>query len=111
MPMPTLGYRIVAILLAIIALNPSALADEFTSPSNSEPDLAVHYTLGETVTIAWTTSLQYLSLYVSIWGGEDIGALLSEYIKPQMTEPIPPPSLSTSFTYQGKLTNIQPTQS
>lgn len=62
----------------LVTLFPSTLADEFTSPSNSEADLAVHYTLGDTVSIAWETSLSVISLSVSQWGGEAVGSLLSE---------------------------------
>lgn len=63
----------------LVTLFPSTLADEFTSPSNSEADLAVHYTLGDTVSIAWETSLSVISLSVSQWGGEAVGSLLSEF--------------------------------
>jgi hypothetical protein len=83
---PTLARCVLAVVLGIVALIPCALADEFTSPSNSAADLSIKYTLGETVTITWTTSLQTLSLYVAHWGGDDIGALLSE------------PSLNTLIT-------------
>ena len=65
----------------LIALFPFTLADEFTSPTkNSDWDLADHYTLGETVTIAWDTSLSAVSLFVSQWGsdGQAVGSLLSE---------------------------------
>jgi hypothetical protein len=78
MLMPTLARCILAFVLGIAAWVPHAVADEFTSPSISVADLSIKYTLGEVVTVTWTTSLQTLSLYVAQWGGGDVGALLSE---------------------------------
>jgi hypothetical protein len=83
------GHRAsLTFFLAILFTSISfTLADEFTSPSNSEADLAVHYTLGETVIVTWETSLSILSLYVAHWGGSDVGSLLSKRCRnPQLLD-------------------------
>ncbi|KAN0066996.1 hypothetical protein V8E54_014920 [Elaphomyces granulatus] len=79
MLIPALISRwLTAILAAEVLLIPSVLADEFTNPSNSVPDLAVSYTLGQSVTVTWNCSLSYITLLVAHWGAEIIGSLLTD---------------------------------
>lgn len=69
-----------ALTATLVAISiPSVLAAEFTNPSNSESDLTVSYTLGQSVTVTWDCSLDSITLLVAHWGAEVIGGLLSMY--------------------------------
>ncbi|KAI9857210.1 MAG: hypothetical protein M1813_008572 [Trichoglossum hirsutum] len=84
MSISTITSGVLAVILAI-ALLPRTLADEFTSPSNSNSDLTTQYTLGQTVTVNWRCSLKRITLMVSHWDvGSDtvLGVLLVEALNP-----------------------------
>ncbi|KAB2569193.1 hypothetical protein DBV05_g12129 [Lasiodiplodia theobromae] len=69
------------LLLVLPHLPYGVSADQFTNPSNDENDLSQTFTLGENVTITWTTALTNINLRVTHWDMEDeivIGVLLTE---------------------------------
>jgi len=73
--------RLLLSVITISALLLPCSADEFTSPSNSKTDLSTQYTLGQTVQLAWQTSLEEITLIVSHWGGDDVGVLLCKCLE------------------------------
>jgi hypothetical protein len=73
-----ISRALTATLAAAISI-PSVLAAKFTNPSNSDSDLTVLYTLGQSVTVTWDCSLDSITLLVAHWGAEVIGGLLSMY--------------------------------
>jgi hypothetical protein len=76
MLIPDLISRVLTAVVAVVLILPVS-ADEFTNPSNSYLDLAVSYTLGQSVTVTWDCSLDYVTLLVSHWGAHEVvGALL-----------------------------------
>lgn len=65
-----------------ISFLPTSFADEFTAPSNSVADLTASFTIGQDVQLAWSSSLDIITLVVAHWGGDDVGALLSAAANP-----------------------------
>lgn len=79
--MPNVLMYCQLLLLALSHLPYSVLADQFTNPSNDKNDLSQTFTIGENVTITWTTALTNINLRVTHWDMEDeivIGVLLSQ---------------------------------
>ena len=64
------------ISLLISCLSALVYADQFTNPSNSVTDLSTTYYLGESINVAWESSVSDITLVVSVWGGKDVGVLL-----------------------------------
>lgn len=77
MALPGLALRLLC--CHTILFGGFTVADQFITPSNSVTDLYTQYTIGQTVNITWSTSLNEITLVIAHWGGSTVGSLLCTF--------------------------------